>query len=107
MVSPQQEEVFRILDFIGEKKTDSFQRVLSTIDIISQKEVVRVGRIPSVFEQSQKVVVLAVDVSSYFQRGFQFNKDRLLEEDLPRLYAEPPDLVLCEINLLPGPAALH
>ena len=40
VVATQQEKVFWILDFVGKKKTNNFQRLLSTVDIVSQEEIV-------------------------------------------------------------------
>lgn len=40
MVSAQQEEVLWIFDFVREQETDGLQRLLSTIDIVAQEQVV-------------------------------------------------------------------
>lgn len=40
MVTSQEEEVLRIFDFVGEQKTDNFKRLLSTINIVSEKQIV-------------------------------------------------------------------
>ena len=40
VVATQQEKVFWILDFVGKKKTNNFQRLLSAVDIVSQEEIV-------------------------------------------------------------------
>lgn len=37
MVSPQQEEVLRVFDFVGQKQTDGLQRLLPSVHIVSQK----------------------------------------------------------------------
>ena len=37
VVSSQDEEVFGILDLVGEKEANCFQRLLASIDIISEK----------------------------------------------------------------------
>lgn len=51
-------------------------------------------------KQSQKIVVLPMNISAYFQRGLKLNENGLLEEDLPRLEAKSSDLILSEIDLL-------
>ena len=38
MVSAENEEVLRILDFVGEEKTDCFQRLLPTVHIVTGKD---------------------------------------------------------------------
>lgn len=40
MVTSQEEEVLRIFDFVGEQKTDNFKRLLSAINIVSEKQIV-------------------------------------------------------------------
>ena len=40
MVSSQKEEIFRILDFVWQKKNDTLDRMFSSIDIVSQEKVV-------------------------------------------------------------------
>lgn len=63
VVAAQQEEVLRIFDFVREQQADGLQRLLSTIYIIAQEQVVWLGRKASVLEQSQQVVILPVDVA--------------------------------------------
>ena len=41
VVSPENEEVFRILDFVGKEETDNLNRLFSTIYIVPKKKVVR------------------------------------------------------------------
>jgi hypothetical protein len=43
--------------------------VFAPIHIISEEEVVAFGRVLSVFEETQEVVELTVDVPTDFQRG--------------------------------------
>lgn len=66
MVASEQEEVLGILDLVSEQEANRFQRVLSSVYVISQKQIVGFGRIASVLEQPQQVIVLTMDVSSYF-----------------------------------------
>lgn len=63
MIAAQQEEILRIFDFVGEQEADGLQWLLSTIYVISEEQVVRLGREASVLEQSQQVVILAVDIT--------------------------------------------
>ena len=37
MVPAQQEEVFRVLDLVGEEETDGLQRLLASIDVVALK----------------------------------------------------------------------
>lgn len=63
MVSPQQEEVLWIFDFVGQQEADGFQRLLPPVHIVTQKQVVAFWREAPVLEQPQQVVVLPVDVT--------------------------------------------
>ena len=42
----QQKYVFRKLDFIAEEKNDAFNRKWSSINIVSQKEITYLTRVP-------------------------------------------------------------
>ena len=44
MVATEDEEVFRVLDLVGEEEADSFQRLLPTVHIVTEEEVVGFGR---------------------------------------------------------------
>lgn len=63
MVPPEDEEVFGILDLVGEEETDGLEGLLAAIDVIAEEEVVCFWREAAVLEQSEEVVVLAVDVT--------------------------------------------
>ncbi len=52
VVSSQQEEVLRVLDFVAEQKTDCFNGLLSSIDVIAQEEIVGLGWESSVLENT-------------------------------------------------------
>ena len=62
MVSPQQEEVLRVFDFVGQQKTDGFQRLLPPVHIVSQKQVVALRREAPILKKPQQVIVLPMDV---------------------------------------------
>lgn len=63
MVAAKQEEILRIFDFVGEQQADGLQRLLATIHIVAEEQVVWLGRKAAVLEQSQQVVILAVDIT--------------------------------------------
>ena len=67
MVSAQDEEVLRVLDLVCQQQTDRLQRLLSSINVVTEEEVVGFGREPAVFEKSQKIVILPMNVT--FQDG--------------------------------------
>lgn len=50
MIAPKQKEVLRVLELITEEKNYRFDRLLSAVDVVSQKEVVFLRRVASVIE---------------------------------------------------------
>lgn len=64
VVAAQDEKVFRILDLVCEKEADGFERLLATVDVVAQEEVIGLWRKSSVLEQSQKIVILPMDIST-------------------------------------------
>jgi hypothetical protein len=77
VVSSQQEEVLGIENLVRKKQADGFNRILPTIHVVSQEQVVISRRVSSVmfgvsaiviihnFEESQQIVVLPVDVTCH------------------------------------------
>lgn len=63
MVPPQQEEVLRVFDLVGQQETDGLQRLLPSVHIVSQEQVVALRGVSSVLEESEQVVVLSVDIA--------------------------------------------
>ena len=50
VIAAEQEEVLRVLDLVGKEEADSLKRLLSTIDVITEEEIVRVGWEPTILE---------------------------------------------------------
>ena len=63
VVAPQHEEVLRVLDFVGEQETDSLQGLLAAVDVISKEQVVGFWWETAVLEESEQIVVLAMDIT--------------------------------------------
>lgn len=82
VVAAQQEKIFWVLDFVREEQTDRLQGLLSSVDIVSEEQVVCLGGKSTVLKEPQKVSVLSVNVTTNFQRGFEFQEDRLLQKNL-------------------------
>lgn len=64
VVSSEDEEILGILDLVRKEQADCFERLFASIDIISKEEVVGLGREATVFEKSQQIVVLAVNITA-------------------------------------------
>ena len=120
MVAAEDEEVLGVLDLVGKEQADGLERLLATVDVVTKEEVVCLGRETAVLEQTQKVVVLAVDIttdlvksekkswlggkSGYLDGGLKLEEDRLGNENLAGSGAEVADLGLEKLDLLAGSA---
>ena len=72
----------------------------SPVDVIAQKEVISVGRKPSLVEVSEQISELSVDVSDDVDGRLKLQQHRLLEKHLPGHQAQLADLILRESHLL-------
>lgn len=63
VISPQQEEILRVFNFVGQQETDGFQRLLPPVHIVSQKQVVALWREAPILKQPQQIIVLPVDIT--------------------------------------------
>ena len=63
VVAPQYEEVLRVLDFVGEEETYRFERLLATVDVVTKEQVVGFWWETAVLEESEQIVVLAMDIT--------------------------------------------
>lgn len=64
VVTTQDEEVLGVLDLVGKEQADGLQGLLASVDVITEEEVVGLRGESTVFEQTQKVVVLAVNITT-------------------------------------------
>ena len=63
VVTTEDEKVFGIFDFVGEEETYGFERLLATVYIITEEQIVCFGRESAVFKESEKVIILSVNVT--------------------------------------------
>ena len=63
MVAPQHEKVLGILNFVGEQQTNRFNGLFASVDVVPQKQIVRLPGEASVFEQLYQVGELPMDVA--------------------------------------------
>jgi hypothetical protein len=63
VVPSQDEEVLGILDLVREQQADRLERLLATIDVVAQEQVIRFWGKAAVFEQTEEIIVLAVDIT--------------------------------------------
>ena len=58
VVTPEQEEIFWVLDFVAQQQEDRLQRLFPTVHIVAQEEVVGGGRESAHLEQTDEIGVL-------------------------------------------------
>lgn len=64
VVAAQDEEVFGILDLVCEQEANGLERLLTTVDIVAEEEVVSLGREAAILEETEEIIVLAVDIAA-------------------------------------------
>lgn len=64
VVTPQDEEVLGVLDLVGQEQADSLERLLAAVYIVAKEEVVGLGRESTIFEETEQVVVLPMDITA-------------------------------------------
>jgi hypothetical protein len=64
VVTAQDEEVLGVLDLVGQQQADGLERLLASVDVVAQEEVVCFWWEAAIFEQAEEVIILAVDVST-------------------------------------------
>lgn len=62
MVAAKDEEVFWVLDLVRQKKTYCFQRLLPSIDVVAEKQIIAFWREAAVLEQAEEIVILAMNI---------------------------------------------
>lgn len=64
MVASQNEEVLWILDLVCEQQADGLERLFASVYIIAKEEVICFWWKAAIFEETQQIVVLAVNVTA-------------------------------------------
>jgi hypothetical protein len=64
VVTAENEEVLGVLDLVCEEQADGLEGLLATVDVVAKEEVVGLGGETAVLEQTEQIVVLAVDISA-------------------------------------------
>ena len=63
VVAAQQEKVLWVLYFVGQKEADCLERLLSSINVVTQEQIVGVWREPTVLKETEQVVVLSMYIA--------------------------------------------
>lgn len=81
---------------VRQKQADRLQRLLPAVHVVTQEQVVGLGREATVLEEAQQVRVLPVDVAADLDRRLELEQVGLAHEHLPRSHAQGADLGLGE-----------
>lgn len=63
MVAPEQEEVLRVFDLVRQQQADGLQRLLPSVHIVAQEQVVGLWGEAAILEEPQQVCVLSMDIT--------------------------------------------
>lgn len=63
MISTQQEKVLWVFDLVGEKQADGLQRLLPSVYVVTQEQVVTLWGEASIFKEPKQIIVLAMDIT--------------------------------------------
>mmetsp|Transcript_2475 Transcript_2475/g.5709 ORF Transcript_2475/g.5709 Transcript_2475/m.5709 type:complete len:382 (+) Transcript_2475:167-1312(+) len=80
-----------------EEEKESFDTVVTTVDEVSEEEVVFVGTFASDFKEFDQVVELAMDISAYRNRSIDPLNIAFVHQYFPGAQAQRLDLVLAQI----------
>ena len=69
MVPTQDEEILWILDLVRQKQANGFKRLFASVNVVPKEEVVRFGWKSSVLKEAEKVVILAMDITTDLQQA--------------------------------------
>lgn len=100
MITSQEEEIFRIFDFVSKEQANDLQVLLASINIVSKEEIVWFWRESSNFKYSEQINILSMDVSRNYKRWVKFNQIWLPDENLLRFFNEHLYLLFWEIHRL-------
>ena len=64
MVAAQDEEVFGVLDLVGQEQANGLEGLLASVHVVTEEEVVCLGGEAAILEQAQEIVVLAVNIAT-------------------------------------------
>ena len=107
VISPQNEEVFGVLDLVRQQEAYCFEGLLATVHVVAQEYVVGLWREAAVFKKPEEVVILTVDVATDLDGGLQLEEHGLPNEQIARAEAQHLDLSLREVHLLSGASPAH
>ena len=98
MVASQDSNFWGVLDFEGKQEAIGLDALSSSINIVPKEKIGRLWRKPTVFEQSEHVVVLSVYIPTNFDGGGDFYKHGLFHEYGFGGFDEAEYLLFCDFD---------
>jgi hypothetical protein len=102
VVSTQDEEIFGVLDLVRQQQTDRLETLLATVHVITQKDVIGLGREAAVFKETQQIIILSVHVTADLDRSLQLEKHGLTDQKITTAETEHLDLGFGQVDLFAG-----
>mmetsp|Transcript_25476 Transcript_25476/g.51803 ORF Transcript_25476/g.51803 Transcript_25476/m.51803 type:complete len:309 (-) Transcript_25476:121-1047(-) len=99
VVTAKHEEVFGVLNFVRQKKADTFQPLWSTVHVVPKEQVVGLRWKPAILKKPEKIRILSMNIANNLQRRLEFQEHRLGHEDLSGLVYQQMNLLLLQGNL--------
>jgi hypothetical protein len=96
VIASQKPQCLGVMNLEGPKIQDTLDTEISTIDVVAEEEIPRLGRIASNLEQLHQIVVLAVDVTADSDGRIHLEEVGLRSQKLRTLSENPQRLLLGE-----------
>lgn len=94
VVASQQPQCLGVVNLERPQVENAFDAKVSSIDVVAEEEISRLGRVASDLEQLHQVVVLAVNVAADGNRGVHLEEVGLGTQKLGTLLNDPQRLLL-------------
>ena len=82
MISSEDVDFFRVLNFVSEQKTYSLDSLPSPVNVVPKEKIVGFWREASILKESEHVVVLTVNIPTDFEGRLGFNEHGLAKENI-------------------------
>lgn len=105
VIAAEDEEIFGVFNLVREEEADCLEGLFATVDVVPQKDVVRLGGEAAIFKETEEVVVLAVDISADLDGGLELKEHGLRDEEIAGAEAEHFDFGFGEVDLFAGAGA--
>jgi len=92
VISSKDEEIFGVFDLIRQKEANGLERLLPTVHVIPQEDVIGLGGESAVLKKTEEVIVLPVNIPADFNGCLEFQKHGLRDQKVSTAKAEHLDL---------------